>query len=132
MSFKRITVVVFAVVGIAVFLSGCSVYMASKKEGVKIEEASQCKTRGCLVAKGAIPVSSRTGKDGNVIEVFNVRKPTGSTSRAVMHGILDIATLGLWELAGTPMEGSQNKVEMISIEVYYDKNETIKEIKILT
>jgi len=131
MGMKRMTFVVFAIVGIAVLLSSCSVYMASKKEGVKLEEASQCKTRGCLIAKGAIPVSSRTAEDGTLIEVFNIRKPTGSTSRAVMHGVLDVATLGLWELAGTPIEGSQNKTEMIPIAVSYNKDETLKDVKVL-
>ncbi|MBW2650019.1 MAG: hypothetical protein JRC66_03185 [Deltaproteobacteria bacterium] len=128
---KKISIAVCAVVCMTIVFSGCSVYMAAKKEGVKIEEVSQCKTRGCLVAKGAIPISSRKGKDGTMIEVFNVKKPTGSTSRAVMHGILDVATLGLWELAGTPIEGSKSKSGMIPIEVHYDKNEIIKEIKIL-
>ncbi|MEA2014620.1 MAG: hypothetical protein U9N38_04875 [Thermodesulfobacteriota bacterium] len=128
---KKISIAVCVVVCMTIVFSGCSVYMAAKKDGINIEEASQCKTQACLIAKGAILISSRESKDGTLIDVFNIKKPTGSTSRAVMHGILDVATLGLWELAGTPIEGSKSKPAMIPIEVHYDKNEIIKSVKIL-
>jgi len=112
-------------------LSSCSVFMAAKKEGASIEELSQCKTRTCLLSKGAIPVDSKKGEDGLLIEEsYQVQKPKGSAARAAMHGLLDVATLGIWEVAGTPIEGSMGKKEMYSIKVYYENGENIKKVEL--
>jgi hypothetical protein len=87
------------------FLPSCSVYMAAKKEGVNIEELAQCKNRICLLSKGATPFASEEDEGGILLsEDLLVQRPTGSTGRAVMHGVLDVFTLGLWEVAGTPIE----------------------------
>jgi len=95
--------------------------MAANKKGVDIEEVSSCRTRACVQGKGAILLSSTEGPHGELIETYNVRKPTGSTGRAVMHGVLDLATVGLWEVAGTPIEGAQNKEEFVAIKVVSNK-----------
>ena len=65
------------------FLTSCSVFMAAKKEGVSLDEINTCKTRTCLISKGAILIDSKKNENGELIETFNVQKPTGSTGRAV-------------------------------------------------
>jgi hypothetical protein len=46
-----------------------------------------------------------------------------------MHGLLDVATLGIWEVAGTPMEGAYDKDKYYAIRVTYEPGtEDIKEI----
>lgn len=46
-----------------------------------------------------------------------------------MHGFLDVATFGIWEIAGTPIEGTLNKNEFYSVKVIYQKDgETIKSV----
>jgi len=113
-------------------ITSCSVFMAAKKEGVSIDELSQCKTRTCLITKGAIPIDSKKNEDGILIEeTYKVQKPKGSTARAAMHGLLDVATLGIWEVAGTPIEGCKGKTRYYSIKVYYDKEENIKKIELV-
>lgn len=109
------------------FIGGCSVYMAASKEGVDVETLNQCKTRACLVAYGAKPL--KTTKLAPNTEVFKVLKPHGSTTRAVMHGLLDVATLGIWEVAGTPIEGSfdRDKYYLIHV-VYVPGTEEIKQM----
>ena len=62
---------------------------------------------------------------------YKVRAKKGSTARAVMHGLLDVSTLGVWEVAGTPIEGAKGKKKFFAIKVYYDKNENIKKIELL-
>lgn len=111
----------FSCLMVLFLLSSCSVYMAANKKGVDIAEVSNCRTRGCIQGKGAILVSSSEGQNGELIETYNVRKPTGSTGRAVMHGVLDLATLGIWEVAGTPIEGAQNEEEFVAIKVVSNK-----------
>ncbi len=37
-----------------------------------------------------------------------------------MHGLLDVATLGIWEVAGTPIEGTKNNERFYVYKVQYD------------
>ncbi len=112
-------------------LTSCSVYMAAKKEGASIEEIQQCKTRTCLIAKGAEPISSEKNGEGELIETYKVRSKKGSAARAAMHGLLDVATLGIWEVAGTPIEGAKGKKKFFAIKVYYDQKENIKKVELV-
>ena len=114
---------------IAVFISGCSVYMAASKKGTDFEDLSVCKTKTCLVATGAEPLQV-SGLPANT-EAFKVLKAQGSTGRAVMHGLLDLSTLGIWEIAGTPIEGAYDKDKYYGILVKYELGtENIKQISL--
>jgi len=48
-----------------------------------------------------------------------------------MHGVLDVFTLGLWEVAGTPIEGAKGKKEMYSIRIYYKDGEEIQRVELV-
>jgi hypothetical protein len=45
-----------------------------------------------------------------------------SAGRAVAHGVMDVLTLGIWEIAGTPIEKYQATV-------VYDDQDRVAEIK---
>lgn len=116
----------------AIVSSGCSVYMASKKKGVDIDDILECKSTACVQSKGAHLLSTNKNADGDIVEIFNVRKRTGSSGRALMHGVLDLATVGLWEIVGTPIEGSANEEEFIPISVVSDSvTGEVKRIEVL-
>lgn len=122
----------FAIIIIGVILTtACSVFMAAKKEGVSVEELSQCRTRSCVLSKGAVPNKTEKNEQGEIIEAYTVQAPKGSTARAVMHGVLDVATFGIWEAAGTPMEEAMGKKKYYSIKVIYDKDENVKKVELL-
>jgi len=112
------------------FLSSCSVYMAAIPRGIDLDKISKCKKRACIAAHGAVPMSEKKSSTGKIIEeVYKVNKPTGSATRAAMHGLLDVATLGLWEIAGTPIEGILGKEEFYIITVTYQEDgETVKTV----
>ena len=114
------------------FLTSCSVFMAANKSGVSLEQLSACKIRECLLSNGATPISSKKNKSGTLVEeIYKAKKPTGSAARAAMHGVLDVATLGIWEVAGTPIEGTMNKDEVYILKVLYkDNGEDIKAIQL--
>ena len=114
-----------------ILLSGCSVFMAAKKEGVSIDELSQCRTRSCVISKGAVPTKTEKNEQGDTIEAYTVQARKGSTARAVMHGVLDVFTLGIWEVAGTPIEGSMGEKKNYSVKIIYDKDENIKKVEML-
>jgi hypothetical protein len=117
------TVKLIILASLTTLLPGCSVYMAAHKTGVSVEDLSTCQTRTCLLEKGAVSV-----KTTREYEIFKAEKPTGSASRAAMHGVLDVATLGIWEVAGTPIEGSQEK-GMNYFKVTYEQNDDQGKIK---
>jgi hypothetical protein len=114
-----------------ILITGCSVFMAAKKEGVSTEDISQCRTRSCVLSRGGVPIKTEKNEQGEIIETYTVQAPKGSTARAVMHGVLDVATLGIWEVAGTPMEGAMGSKKYYSIKVTYDKDENIKKVELL-
>jgi len=116
----------------SLFLSSCSVFMASQERGTSAEELQKCMTRTCLTKTGVSLISQKTNKhDVLVEEIYEVQKPTKSTGRAVAHGALDVATLGLWEVAGTPTEAILSMPDKYRMEVFYKANgEDIKSIRI--
>src|ERR1700722_16681301 len=95
---------VLALIYVSLLVSSCSVVMAAKKEGTNIETVQASRTRGQFIACGANVISSERLPSGKLVEVYQFQKERGSAARALMHGVLDVSTLGLWEVIGTPIE----------------------------
>lgn len=77
--------------------------------------------RSKVVAELGAPVMTDQ-RQGRVMDVFSFRQgyaKTTKTARALFHGTASAATLGLWEVLGTPTEGVFDGRE-IQLEVYYD------------
>jgi len=55
----------FIIALLIILLSGCSVFMAAKKEGISIDELSQCRTRSCVISKGAVPTKTEKTEEGD-------------------------------------------------------------------
>jgi hypothetical protein len=86
-------------------LSSCSVYLATTKKTGDVNMMFACRTRTCLINQGALPVQQKRSKKGILTkELFKAHMPHNSDSRALMHGVMDCMTLGLWEVAATPVE----------------------------
>jgi len=97
--------------------------MAVTSQGTSIEQVGVCKKRSCLILHEAVLVSAKKNAVGKLIEeTYKIRNPTGSAARAVMHGLLDVATLGLWEVAGITIEGTLGKKEFYNITVSYQED----------
>lgn len=108
-------------------LSSCSVAMAAKKDGSSIQKIQKCHNRMNFLALGGSVISSETLENGDLVETYTFKTEKGSISRAVMHGLLDISTCCIWEVIGTPIEGSYSN-DFFSVKVIYDKDENIKSI----
>lgn len=113
----------------SISIAACSVVMAAKDDGgVEPKSLSKCKDRNCLISNRATPISHKSSKK-NVMtsEVFRANMPTGSAARAAMHGLLDVSTVGLWEVVGTPIEAVKNKKKSYVVDVAYaNDGQTIK------
>ncbi|CAN5388677.1 hypothetical protein BH10PSE19_BH10PSE19_01390 [soil metagenome] len=86
-------------------MNACSVYLATQKKNADVNMMFACRTRICLVSQGAVPLQNKKSKKGVLTkELFQAHIPSASAGRAVAHGVLDLATFGLWEVAGTTIE----------------------------
>ncbi len=105
----------------------CSVVMAT--QGTKKKDLSVLKEgtpRSIVVAELGAPEST----EGNVDVYTYCKGDESSIGRAVGHGVMDVLTLGLWEVVGTPIEAAASSdKECYRIEVVYDENDKLKEIK---
>jgi hypothetical protein len=111
-----------ALFSVGTITSGCSVYMAAKQPAKKNLTVLKPGTpRSSVLAELGAPRSSRLvdllRKDWFVFTQGYSKE--ARAGRAFAHGTLDIATSGLWELAGTPTEALLNGKKM-SFEVTYD------------
>jgi hypothetical protein len=70
-------------------------------------------------------VSLEDGRRADIYEYQNGNEP--SAGRAIGHGMMDLLTLGLWEVVGTPIEGVQGKTYHATIT--YDRDDKVVEIK---
>lgn len=129
LNFKSIKLPVLAII-LSLFTS-CSVVMAAKKEGTSIEKVQSCRSRGHFLAIGANVITSDRLDNGELVEVYQFQSEKGSAARAFMHGVLDVSTLGVWEVVGTPIEASMDDSSYFSIRVHYDQYENVKHIELL-
>lgn len=125
------------VAGVAVTMlmnSGCSVVMASKQPSKK--NTTMLNTgipRSLVVAEFGAPVISEM-KEGKRYEIYTFVQgysTASKVSRAFWHGAADVATVGLWEIIGTPTETVFNGKKM-SYEIFFDQNDNIESYKLLT
>ncbi len=116
---------------IVVSLDSCSVIMASRKNGVEIHELQSCRSRGQFVSANPQVISTERLSTGELVEVYQFKQATGSKGRAVMHALLDVTSVGIWEVVGTPMEGYYNQSEYFTIRVTYNESDIATRVEIL-
>ncbi len=119
---------------LAISVSGCSVFMAAKQpEKRDISLLKEGVSRAVLISEFGAPVISEYKNDKR-FEIFKFVQgySTGAKAgRAFFHGAASVATLGLWELVGTPAEITFNGDEM-AFQVSYDENDLVDEVKLIT
>jgi len=110
-------------------LSGCSVGMAmSGKVTPDLGVVKQKATRGEVELQLGAPVKVTTLDNGHVVNLYEYEVGNDpSAGRAVGHAVLDLLTLGIWEVVGTPVEGFQGDKRQLQVE--YDENDRIVNVK---
>lgn len=125
----RTTAVAVLLLGGTPMLSGCSVGMAvAGKESPNLAVCRAGATQADIQAELGRPTSSQVLENGDSVCTYEYEVGNEpSAARAVMHGGMDVLTLGLWELVGTPVEAVQGqKYEMT---VTYDAEGKAKAIQ---
>ena len=97
--------------------TGCSVGMAlSGSDDPNLGAFRVGSTRGEVELQLGSPVDSVTNPNGNRTDIYEYERGNKpSAGRAVAHGVLDILTLGLWEIIGTPVEAVQGEKRRLTI-----------------
>lgn len=115
-------------------LSGCSVYMAANLPTKKDLAILNIGTdRDYVIAEFGAPVTSEPTEDGRK-EIYSFVQgydKANKVSRAALHGVADVASIGLWEVIGTSVETAYSG-EKVSVRILFDKEGKIKESKILS
>ena len=107
----------------------CAVVKAGKSGGTDMKDFLQSETRGSVLSHDGVEILQTERDENGVItsEDYFVQKKKGSIFRAIMHGVLDLATLGAWEIIGTPIEMSKEGKEGVPVRVFYTEDgKTIK------
>jgi hypothetical protein len=85
-------------------------------------------TRGEVEMHLGSPVRSNAGAGSTRVDIYEYEignEPSGG--RAVAHGVMDVLTLGIWEIAGTPIEAVQG--ESYEATITYDEQDRVANIK---
>lgn len=109
-------------------LSSCSVYMAAHQASQKDLSVLRPGTpRSAVIASLGRPKSSRL-IELQRIDLFEFTQgytKEVKVGRAFVHGTADLATGGLWELAGTPAEAVFSGKKM-SFQITYDNRDCVE------
>ena len=109
-------------------LSACSaVKAANQPESKDLSVLKLYNTRMQLIAEFGAPATTEINPQGLKIDTFsfvNGYNTAARSARAMGHGLADVASLGLWEVVGTPIEGEFNGSK-VNGQAVYDKNDRI-------
>ncbi|MDM3265679.1 hypothetical protein OGW15_12310 [Citrobacter sp. Cf039] len=129
MKLKHLAVTIL-IGGFLLTSGGCSVYNATQQPEKKdISLFRNGTPRSVLLAEFGYP-TAQTEHDGKKWDLWRFKQGYSGgvkASRAVGHATMDVLTLGLWEVAGTPIEGAANGTDM-AYEVSYDQNKNVDQV----
>src|SRR5215217_3019284 len=111
----------------ALISQGCAVGMAlSGKSDPNVGVLSLGQDRGIVLLNLGQPSQTLAAATGRT-DVFRLERGNEqSIGRATGHAAMDVLTLGLWEVIGTPIEGFSG--EDFTITVDYDKNDKVMKV----
>ena len=114
-------------------LQGCAAVMASKQPSQKnLAVLDVGKPRSGVVAELGAPVISET-KEGERKEIYTFQQgypKWAKVSRTFWHSAADVATLGLWEVIGSPTEVYFSG-QQLSYEVVFDDQDKVKHTQLI-
>lgn len=113
---------------VALFTSGCSVGMAMSGEEQKdTSVVFPGSPRAVVIAKLGAPETTVTNDAGETVDSWLIVKGNeASGGRAAMHAGLDVFTLGLWEVIGTPLEMGAANEDWQRLIVTYGPDQNVK------
>lgn len=121
---------VFYILLANLFLAGCSVGMVmSGKPDPNISALAVGQSRDVVILNLGQPTKTLL-TDNKRMDVFELERGNEqSVGRATGHAVMDLLTLGGWELIGTPIEGFAG--DTITLQIEYDEENKVRSVKTL-
>ena len=109
-------------------LTGCSVMMAVQGgEEYNYSLLKEGTPREAILENFGDPESSKTKEDGRIIDTYLLEEGNKSSPEmAAGHFVMDVATLGIWEIAGTVIEA--NKGREVTYEITYNPDGKVSSV----
>jgi len=115
-------------------VSGCAVNKAMNQPDKKdVSVLDRGTPRYEVIGELGMPVDTQLSDDGKKIDVYSFTQgysKGAKAARAFGHGVMDVATLGLWEVIGTPTEAIASGDKVV-VRVFYDESELVDHVKAL-
>lgn len=129
--YRRIILVAIAYL-VLVAVRGCSIYMRANRPVYRnVNVAQHGATRTAVVGELGLPERSEE-RNGKRIDTYRLDPEAGTkgTKMAVTsaHFIADAATLGLWEIVGTPLEMA-TKHDLVTYVITYSAEDRIESVQ---
>lgn len=108
----------------------CSPYMAATQPDKKDTDLFRVGTpRSVLIAEFGLPTATeeREGKRHDIFAFRQGYSKGAKAGRAIFHAAADVVTIGLWEVVGTPTEGTFDGRDM-AYEVSYDEGNRVQSV----
>lgn len=109
-------------------LEGCSVGMAlsgTKEPNLSVIKEGASRPEVELQLGSPVKVATLPNSDTSAVYEYEIGGES-SPGRAVAHGAMDVLTLGIWEIIGTPVEAING--DKYTITIVYDSNNRVKNI----
>jgi hypothetical protein len=113
---------------VALGLTGCSIGMAANgRPNPQVELIKPGVHRAIVEGELGKPVQAIKQTDGTtLVEYVYEVDDAPSAKRAVLYGAMDVVTLGLWEVVGTPLEATQAGLQ--KLQILLDRNQRVLKI----
>ncbi|MDQ6991309.1 MAG: hypothetical protein Q9M11_06210 [Mariprofundaceae bacterium] len=116
---------------VAISTTSCAVKQAMDQPDKKdVSVLVEGTPRYRVIGELGKPVNTKVTKDGKKVDVYSFIQGYSKgvkAARAFGHGAMDIATLGLWEVIGSPTEAIASGDKVI-VRVHYDENDLIEKV----
>ena len=122
-----------AILAIFSLATSCSVFMAANQPPKKdVNVLDRGTPRNIVISELGAPAVTRVEneKKCDIFKFVQGYSDGAKIGRTIFHGAADVLTLGLWEVAGTPIEAIANGNE-VKVEVFYDENDTVEKVNVI-
>lgn len=114
--------------------SGCAVHRAANQPPRKNLDVLNVGTeRDLVIAEFGTPISTEPTDSGrkDIYAFIQGYGKGAKAGRAFLHGAADVFTLGIWEIVGTPVEGTFNGKKM-TVRVLFDESDLVAAATVLS
>ena len=122
-----------AAIALAICLAGCSAVKATRQPDKKnLGVLAPGTPRSHVIAEIGAPLWSEE-RDGATVDIFSFKQgysKGAKAGRALLHGAADVATWGLWEVVGIPVESLADGKD-VKVEITYDEGRNVRSVDVI-